>query len=139
MKRIIRGRFILPAAIIFAIAVCLVMGQGCATSKAGSAYDVIYTAAVTYDTLMQFAAEQYVEGHMTEAQKNRVIELARKYYAAVLAAQSAFKVWKLAEIRGDQEGMTDAQEALAIAVDVMNEARDLFADFVYSTGPSGEA
>nr|BDD47315.1 hypothetical protein 18 [bacterium] len=124
----------LAGAIIFAIAVCLIMGQGCATSKVGKAYDVIYTAAVTHDTLLKFAADQYAEGRLTEDQKDKVVDLSRKYQAAIRVAQGALKVYKLAEIRGDQGDMDKGQKALAVAVDAMNEARDLFADYINNPG-----
>jgi hypothetical protein len=133
-----RGDWLLAVAIAFAVAVCLIVGQGCATTKEGSAYDVIYTAAITYDTLLTFAADQYAKGLMTEEQKESIVTLATRYRDAITAAQQALRIYKVAEIRAQEGEMKDAHIALLAAVDAMNAARDVLAGYLTLIEPEGD-
>ena len=128
MKEYIKRNWTLLAAIVFCLAVCLAIGQGCATTGVGKAYDMLYTATVSYETIMKFAAEQYVQGNINDEQKAKIIDYANKYYTAIIAGQKALKVYKMAELRG--ENLNNEYNALMLAIDVMHESEGLFMDYV---------
>src|SRR4030043_1492620 len=126
MERIRRGNLILwLVTIIMAIGLLSLVGPGCATTGVGKAYDAVYSSIVTYDTVLQIAGDQYKQGNISEEQKEKIIKQAEKVYDAMLVSQKALKVYKLAETIGDQEGLSKAQKALYIAIDTMEEARDV--------------
>jgi len=137
MTAYIKRNWTVLAAIAVAAIVCMVV-QGCATSKVGKAYDVLYTAAVTYDTMMSYAGDQYASGNITEKQKEKIINYAGKYIMAVLAGQKALKLYKLAELRGENEEMDKTYKALMTAIDAIYEVQDLLVTYVRTTVKGGE-
>jgi hypothetical protein len=131
MKNLIQeNRILWGVMVLIAIVMLAMMGQGCATSGVGKAYDGIYTATVVYDTTMQLAADQYAQGNITENQKAKIIKQAKIAYNSILAAQKALKIYKLAEMRADNEEMSRAQKTLLTAIDVMNEAQDVLVSMI---------
>lgn len=121
---------------LFLLAV-LIFAGACAHSPAGKAYDVLYTAAITYDTAMNFAGDEYRAGNITEDQKDRIVKLAHKYRLAVKTGQQALEVYKAAELRGDKADINKAQRTLDIAIDAVGAAREVLTMYIQATSKGG--
>ncbi len=108
---------------VFGVFVVLAL-QGCATSPMGKAYDTIYSAAVTYDTAMNYIGEEYRAGRLSEEKKVEITEVATRYRAAVTLANYGLLGWKKAELAGDKQGMEKWIELVRVAMDLVEEAKE---------------
>ncbi|MBW2091587.1 MAG: hypothetical protein JRI34_05625 [Deltaproteobacteria bacterium] len=133
-----KKRIIASACVAVMIAACILMSQGCATTPAGKAYDVLYSAAMTYDAAMSYAGDEYRAGRISEAQKDRIIKLAWKYKLAVKSGKEALKTYKLAQLRKDEAEMSKAEAALATALDLVEGAQDVLALYIQSCAKQSE-
>lgn len=113
------------------IAICLTVMlvlAACATSPVGKAFDVLYSSGVIYDTALTYAGDQYRAGRLSEAEKNIIVEYARKYRFAVEVGQTALRAYKQAELIGDD--ITGPEKTLSIALDSVSAAQRLLTEYI---------
>ena len=104
---------------------CCMILVACGSTPEQKAYDALYSAAVVYNSAMEWAGEEYRAGNITEEQKVKIIGLATDYRMAVKTGQAALKVYKLAQMREDKTGIGKLESDLAVAVDVAKAAEEL--------------
>lgn len=122
---------------ILSIFILIMMSWACAHSTAGRAYDVIYTAAEVYDAALSYAGAQYKAGKISDEQKDRIVNYARKYQTAVRAAQTALHEYRKAQLAGDKEYFNTAEESLDIAMQAVQAARAVMTVYIRSSVKGG--
>jgi len=124
-------RFTVHGSRFIGIFIMAAMLMSCAMmSPERKVYNVLYASAVTYDTALRYAAEQYKAGKLTEDQKTRVIELAKKYRLAVKTGESGLAIYMKAVKDGDKTEMSGARAAMNTAAVAVQEAQKLLTEYI---------
>ncbi|KKL20837.1 hypothetical protein LCGC14_2451490 [marine sediment metagenome] len=110
------------------IIIGLLVVFGCATSPVGKAYDVLYSAAVIYDTALTYAGDEYRAGRISEEEKKMIVAYADRYRLAVRAGQSALRAYKQAELIGDD--VSASEKGLRTALDVVVAAQGILTEYI---------
>lgn len=107
--------------ISFLILICSITFVGC-NNFLKTSYDTVYMASVTYETSRSILGDLYKEGKINEEQKTQIVEIATKYYHAIMLAKKALIAYKKVEDSGSQEGMDKARVVIIEALDFMQSA-----------------
>lgn len=107
--------------ISFLILICSITFVGC-NNFLKTSYDTVYMASVTYETSRSILGDLYKEGKINEEQKTQIVEIATKYYHAIMLAKKALIAYKKVEDSGGQEGMDKARVVIIEALDFMQSA-----------------
>jgi hypothetical protein len=87
------------------IIILLLLLVGCATFDSNT-YKALETARVTYTQSMGAAGALWMQGKITEAQKNEIIKIGNIYYSSYGIARSAYEVYHANPTPAGQEGLT---------------------------------
>lgn len=104
--------------ISFLILICSVAFVGCDNFLKIS-YDTVYMASVTYETSRSILGDLYKEGRINEEQKTQIVEVATKYYHAIMLAKKALIAYKKIEESKNPETLDKARIAVVEALNFM--------------------
>lgn len=109
---------------LFVSLVVLMFSFACATVDKTS-YKTLYVSQTTYDTTMTMLGDLYKQGKITEKQKQKIIDKAKKYKEAHNLAVNAFLKYK-------ESGLTTDEENYLIMI---SKASVLLAEFINLAKP----
>lgn len=107
--------------LLITMALCVAL-VGCSSKSddiVEASYKTLTTAAVVYDAAMNSAADLYKDGHLTEAQYNKVRDAALTYYEAYFAAVDAIVAYKNASSEEGKEQILGYVDVLKSSLNVL--------------------
>ena len=107
--------------LLITMALCVAL-VGCSSKSddiVEASYKTLTTAAVVYDAAMSSAADLYKQGHLTEAQYNKVRDAALTYYEAYFAAVDALVAYRNTSSEEGKEQILGYVDVLKSSLNVL--------------------